>query len=55
VRDQVSHSNKTVKIIVIFTMNFSLLHRVQTGSGAHPAFYSTGTGSSFPGGKAIRA
>jgi hypothetical protein len=26
-------------------------HRVQTGSGAHPASYPMGTGSSFPGGK----
>jgi hypothetical protein len=24
---------------------------VQTGSGAHPASYTTGTGGSFPGGK----
>jgi hypothetical protein len=31
--------------------NFSLLHRVQNGSGAHPASYPTGTGNSFPGGK----
>jgi hypothetical protein len=28
-----------------------LHHRVQTGSGAHPASYSMGNGSSFPGGK----
>jgi hypothetical protein len=28
--------------------NFSL-HRVQNGSGAHPASYPMGTGSSFPG------
>jgi hypothetical protein len=27
----------------------SLHHRVQTGSGAHPASYPTGTGGSFPG------
>jgi hypothetical protein len=31
--------------------NFSLHHRVQNGSGAHPA-YPMGTGGSFPGGKA---
>jgi hypothetical protein len=31
---------------------FSLLHVVQTGSGAHPASYPTGTGGSFPGSKA---
>jgi hypothetical protein len=29
--------------------DFSLLHVVQTGSGAHPASYSMDTGSSFPG------
>jgi hypothetical protein len=29
--------------------NFSLQHRVQTGSGAHPASYPMGTGCSFPG------
>jgi len=32
--------------------NFSLHHRVQTGSGAHPASYPMGTRGSFPGGKA---
>jgi len=33
--------------------NFSLLHRVQTGSGDHPASYPMGsTGGYFPGGKA---
>jgi hypothetical protein len=30
--------------------NFSLHHRVQTGSGAHPASYPMGTRSSFTGG-----
>jgi hypothetical protein len=30
----------------------SLLHVVETGSGAHPAFYPLGTGGSFSGGKA---
>jgi hypothetical protein len=30
---------------------FSLLYVVQTGSGAHPAFYPMGTGASFFGGK----
>jgi hypothetical protein len=29
--------------------NFSLHHRVQNGSEAHPASYPVGTGSSFPG------
>jgi hypothetical protein len=32
--------------------NFSLHHRVQNGSGAHPASYPMGTRGSFPGGKA---
>jgi hypothetical protein len=32
--------------------NFSLHHRVQTGSGAHPASYPMGTGGSFTRGKA---
>jgi hypothetical protein len=32
--------------------NFSLHHRVQNGSGDHPASYSMGTRGSFPGGKA---
>jgi hypothetical protein len=32
--------------------NFSLHHRVQNGSGAHPASYPMGNRSSFPGGKA---
>jgi hypothetical protein len=32
--------------------NFSLHHRVQNGSGAHPASYLMGTRGSFPGGKA---
>jgi hypothetical protein len=31
--------------------NFSLHHRVQNGSGAHPASYPVGTRGSFPGGK----
>jgi hypothetical protein len=31
--------------------NFSLHHRVQNGSGAHPTSYPMGTGGSFPGGK----
>jgi hypothetical protein len=33
------------------TGNFSLHHRVQTCSGAHPASYSMGTGGSFSEGK----
>jgi hypothetical protein len=32
--------------------NFSLHHRVQNGSGAHPASYPMGTRGSLPGGKA---
>jgi hypothetical protein len=35
--------------------NFSLHHRVQNGSGVHPASYPMGTRDSIPGGKAARA
>jgi hypothetical protein len=35
--------------------NFSLHHRVQNGSGAHPASCSMGTSGCFPGGKAAGA
>jgi hypothetical protein len=35
--------------------NFSLHHRVQNGSGAHPASYSMGSRGSFPGDKAAGA
>jgi hypothetical protein len=35
--------------------NFSLHHRVQNGSGAHPASYPMGTRGSFPAGKAAGA
>jgi hypothetical protein len=35
--------------------NFSLHHRVQNGSGAHPASYPMGNWGSFPGGKAAGA
>jgi hypothetical protein len=31
--------------------DFSLLQRIQTGSGTHPASYPVGTGGSFPAGK----
>jgi hypothetical protein len=35
--------------------NFSLHHRLQNGSGAHPASCPIGTRGSFPGGKAAGA
>jgi hypothetical protein len=35
--------------------NFSLHHRVQNGSGAHPASYPMGTRGSFPRDKAAGA
>jgi hypothetical protein len=35
--------------------NFCLLHRVQTGSGAHPTSYPMSNRVSFPGGKAAGA
>jgi hypothetical protein len=37
------------------TGNFSLHHRVQNGSGAHPASYPMGTRGSFREGKAAGA
>jgi hypothetical protein len=37
------------------TGNFSLHHRVQTGSGAHPSSYAMCTRGSFPGSKAAGA
>jgi hypothetical protein len=37
------------------TGNFSLHHRVQNSSGAHPASYLMDTRVSFPGGKAAEA
>jgi hypothetical protein len=38
--------------LIVHKGSFSLLHRVQTGSGAHPASYLMGTWNSFPGYKA---
>jgi hypothetical protein len=38
-----------------YNQEFSLLHVVHTGSGAHPASYPMGTGDSFLGGKAAGA
>jgi hypothetical protein len=35
--------------------NFSLHHRVQNGSGTHPASYPKGTRGPFPGSKAAEA
>jgi hypothetical protein len=35
--------------------DFSLLHSIQTGFGAHPALYPMGTGGDFPWGKAAGA
>jgi hypothetical protein len=35
--------------------NFSLHHRVQNGSGAHPASYPMSTRGSFSGSKAVGA
>jgi hypothetical protein len=35
--------------------NFSLHHRVQTGSGVRPPSYPVGTKGSFPGGKVAGA
>jgi hypothetical protein len=38
--------------LLVGTGNFSVHHRVQNGSGAHPASYPMGSRGSFPGGKA---
>jgi hypothetical protein len=38
-----------------FCQEFSLLHVVLTGSGAHPTLYSMDIGDSFPGSKAAGA
>jgi hypothetical protein len=38
--------------MLIPVQDFSLLHVVQTDSGAHPASYPMGAAGSFPGGKA---
>jgi len=35
----------------VWAGNFDLLHRVQTGSSAHPASHPTGIEGSFPEGK----
>jgi hypothetical protein len=43
---------KLVYFIGSWAGSFSLLQRVQNGSGAHPASYPVGTGGTFPGGKA---
>jgi hypothetical protein len=42
-------------LVLAGARNFSLHHRVQTGSGAHPASYPMGTRGSFPGDKAAGA
>jgi hypothetical protein len=40
---------------ITFIRKFVFLHRVQNGSGAHPASYPMGTRDSFPGSKAAGA
>jgi len=42
-----------IRRYMVLAGNFSLHHRVQTGSEAHPAFYAMGTRDSFSGGKAV--
>jgi hypothetical protein len=39
--------DREVRVRVPVGSEFSLLHIVQTGSGAHPASYPMGTGGSF--------
>jgi hypothetical protein len=43
---------RNVYKVYLYNTNLSFLHIVQTGFGAHPAYYPMGTGGSFPGGKA---
>jgi hypothetical protein len=47
--------DREVGVRVPVWLEFSLLHIVQTGSGAHPASYQMGTAGSFSGGKAAGA
>jgi hypothetical protein len=47
--------DRGVGVRVSVGSEFSLLHIVQTGSGAHPTSYLMGTGGSFPGGRAAGA
>jgi hypothetical protein len=41
--------------VPVGTRNFSLRHRVQTGTGARPASYTMVNRASFPGGNATGA
>jgi hypothetical protein len=47
--------DRGVGVRVLVRSRISLLHVVQTGSGAHPASYPMGAGGSFLGGKATGA
>jgi hypothetical protein len=47
--------DRGVGVRVLVGQEFSLLHVVQTGSGARPVSYQMGTGGSFPEGKAAGA
>jgi len=42
-------------MFIFYSGNFSLHHRDQNGSGAHPASYPMGTGGSSLGSKAAGA
>jgi hypothetical protein len=49
-------SSDTLNLFYLFRAgNFSLNHRLQTGSGAHLASYTMATVVSFPGGKVAGA
>jgi hypothetical protein len=50
-----SRDSWTARVRFPAVQDFSLLHRVQAGSGAHSASYPMGTGGSFPGDKATGA
>jgi hypothetical protein len=58
--DNNNNNNKFTNIISLVripagSVNFSIHHRLQTGSGAHPASYPMGTRGSFPEGRAAGA
>jgi hypothetical protein len=48
-------SKLDISCLINYCGNFSLQHRVQNGSGAHPPSYPMGIRGSFPGGKAAGA
>jgi hypothetical protein len=54
-RELLRHITSVSVCVYLITGNFSHHHRVQNGSGAHPASYPMGTRGSFLGGKSGRS